>query len=176
MKKLVIVIGSVMLIAVIAYPVFAWGPCGGGRGNHMKGNWGGGQGYCRQYDKGYGDLSPEQQNKLNQLNKNFLNKTATLRNNIWGKSDELNTALNATDPDIEKAKALQREISDLRSQLAEHKLVLEIEGRKIAPNAFSGSRYGKGYRRPMRGCGPGTGYGRHMQGYGPGQGPGRCWN
>ena len=133
---------------VIAYPVFAWGP-----GWDMIGNWGGGQGYCWQYDKGYSDLNPEQQSKLDQLNQEFSNKTATLRNKIWAKSDELNTVLNAPDPDTEKAKALQREISDLRSQFTEHQLAFEIEKRKIAPDAAAsfGSRYGKGYGRNMRG-------------------------
>lgn len=166
MKRLGIVIGSVALIAAIAYPVFAWGPVRG-----MIGNRGGGQAYCWQYDKGYGDLSPEQQSKLDQLNQEFSNKTATLRNNIWAKSDELNTVLNAPNPDTEKAKALQREISETRTQLAEYQLALEIEERKIAPNAAGyGSRYGKGYGRNMRS------YGRHMQGYGSGQGPRTCWN
>jgi zinc resistance-associated protein len=175
MKRLGIVIGIFVLIAALAYPVFAWGP-GWGRGYNMKGKWGGGQGYCWQYDRGYANLNPEQQTKLGELNQKFSNETATLRNKIWAKSDELNTVLNAPDPDTGKAKALQREISDLRSQLAEQHLAFEIERRKIAPNAGSVSRYGKGYGRHMRSYGPGTGYGPNMQGYGPGYGPGTCWN
>lgn len=175
MKRLGIIIGIFVLIAAIAYPVFAWGP-GWGRGHHMKGNRGGGQGYCSQYDRGYASLDPEQQTKLGELDQKFSNETATLRNKMWEKSGELNTALNAPDPDTEKAKALQKEISDLRSQLAEQHLAFEIERRKIAPNAGSAGRYGKGYGRHMRSYGPGTGYGRHMRGYGPGYGPGTCWN
>lgn len=175
MKKLGIAIGIVALIAVIAYPVFGHGP-GWGRGNNMTGNRGGGPGYCWQNDKGNTNLTPEQQTRLDQLTQEFSKKTATLKNKIWAKSDELNTVLNATDPDTEKAKALQREISDLRSQLADHQLAFEIEERKIDPNFRSGNGYGKGYGRHMRGYGPGKGYGRHMRGYGPGNGPGTCWN
>jgi Spy/CpxP family protein refolding chaperone len=176
MKRLGIAIGIILLIAAIAYPVFGHGP-GWGRGDRMAGNWGGGPGYCWQYDKGNTNLTPEQQTRLDQLTQEFSKKTGTLRNEIWAKSDELNTVLNATDPDTEKAKALQREISDLRSQLAEHQLAFEIEGRKVNPDFRSGGGYGKGYYgRHMGGYGPGKGYGRHMRGYGPGNGPGTCWN
>ena len=175
MKRLGIAIGIVVLIAAIAYPVFGHGP-GWGRGNQMAGNGGGGPGYCWQNDKGNTNLTPEQQTRLDQLTRKFSTKTATLTNEIWAKSDGLNTVLNAPDPDTEKAKALQGEISDLRSRLAEHQLAFEIEGRKIDPNFRSGGGYGKGYGRHMGGYGPGTGYGRHMRGYGPGNGPGTCWN
>jgi len=175
MKRLGIVIGIVALIAVIAYPVFGHGP-GWGRGNNMTGNRGGGPGYCSQYDNRNTNITPEQQTRLDQLTLEFSKKTTTLRNEIWAKSDELNTVLNSPDPDIEKAKALQREISDLKSRLAEHQLAFEIEERKIDPNFRSGNGYGKGYGRHMRGYGPGKGYGRHMRGYGPGNGPGTCWN
>ena len=175
MKKLGIAIGIVALIAAIAYPVFGHGP-GWGRGNHMTDNRGGGPGYCWQNDKGDTNLTSEQQTRLDRLNQEFSKKTATLKNKIRAKSDDLNTVLNATDPDIEKAKALQREINDLRSQLAEHQLAFEIEERKIDPDFRSGRGYGKGYGRHMRGYGPGKGYGRHMRGYGPGNGPGTCWN
>jgi Spy/CpxP family protein refolding chaperone len=175
MKRLGIVIGIVALMAVIAYPVFGHGP-GWGRGNHMTGNWGGGPGYCWQYDKRDLNLTPEQQTSLDQLTREFSKKTDTLRNEIWAKSDELNTVLNAPDPDAEKAKTLQKEISDLRSRLAEHQLAFEIESRKIDPDFRSRGGYGKGDGRHMGGYGPGKGYGRHMRGYGPGNGPGTCWN
>jgi Spy/CpxP family protein refolding chaperone len=175
MKRLWILIGIIFLIAAIAYPVFGHGP-GWGRGHNMTGSWGGGPGYCRQYDKGDTSLTPEQQTTLDQLTQKFSKKTASLRNEIWAKSDELNTVLNTPDPDTEKAKALQREISDLRSQLAEHQLAFEIEERKINPAFRSGGGYGKGYGRHMKGYGPGKGYGRHMRGYSPSYGPGSCWN
>ena len=81
----------------------------------------------------------------------------------------MNTLLNAPDPDAEKAKALQKEIIDLRGKMAEKRLDFRLEARKINPDARFGRGYGKGYGRHMKGYGPraGMGYGRHMAGYGP---------
>ena len=61
MKKLMTVLGVVILAGVIAYPVFAHGP-GWGRGGHMMGYSGGGSGRCWEYGGGYargpGMMSP----------------------------------------------------------------------------------------------------------------------
>ena len=173
MKRLAIILGSVMLVAAIAYPVFAWGP-GIGRGQGMKGTWGNAPRSCWRYDRGYSNLTQEQQSALGQLNEKFFNETASLRNQIWAKSDEMNTLLNAPDPDAEKAKVLQKEITDLKGKMAEKRLDFQLEALKINPDARFGAGYGKGYGRHMKGYGPraGMGYGRHMGGYG--QGP--CWN
>ena len=188
MKRLTIILGSVMLVAAIAYPVFAGGP-GMGRGQGMMGNWGGGPGSCWRYDGGYDNLTQEQRSALNQLDERFSNETATLRNEIWAKSDELNNLLNAPNPDAEKAKALQKELIDLRSRMAEKRLDFQLETRKIDPDTRFGAGYGKGYGRHMKGYGPrvGKGCGRHLEGYGPragmgygrnmrGYGSGPCWN
>jgi zinc resistance-associated protein len=173
MKRLAVILGSVMLVGAIAYPVFAWGP-GMGRGQGMTGYWGGGPGSCWRNDRGYDNLTQEQQSALGQLNEKFSNETAPLRTEIRAKSYEMNTLLNAPDPDAEKAKALQKEIIDLRGKMAEKRLDFQLETRKINPDARFGGGYGKGYGRHMKGYGPraGMGYGRHMEGYG--QGP--CWN
>jgi len=192
MKRLAVILGSVMLVAAIAYPVFAWGP-GMGRGQGMIGNWGGGPGSCWSNDRGYSNLTQDQQSALSQLDEKFSNETAPLRNEIWAKSDKLSTLLNAPDPDAEKAKALQKEIIDLRGKMAEKRLDFQLEARKINPDARFGAGYdkgyGRGYGRHMEGYGPraGMGYGRHMEGYGPragmgygrhmgGYGQGPCWN
>jgi zinc resistance-associated protein len=194
MKRLAVILGSVMLVGAIAYPVFAWGP-GMGRGQRqgISDNRSGGPGSCWRYDRGYSNLTQEQQSALRQLNEKFSNENENLRNEIWAKSDEMNTLLNASDPDVEKAKALQKEIIDLRGTMAEKRLEFRLEARKISPDARFGGGYGKGYGRGyghhMKGYGPraGMGYGRHMEGYGPragmgsgrhmgGYGQGPCWN
>jgi zinc resistance-associated protein len=165
MKKLAVVLGSIMLIAAIAYPVFAQGPRWGW-GHHMKGDWGGGPGSCWDYERGHGTLTPEKRTQLDNLNKTFYDETTNLRNELWTKSGELGTFLNAPNPDAEKVRALQREISGLRAKLGEKRLDYELEARKIAPEGT----YARGYGRH---------YGRHMRGYGPhmgGHGPGSCWN
>ncbi len=189
MKRLIALLGILVLVGAIAVPVLAHGP-GWGRGHHM--GWGGGpgQGYCGDYGPGAGNLTEEQRTKLDTLNKKFYDETAQLRNEMWTKSRELSALLNSPNPDADKARALQKEITGLRSQLAEKRLDFELEERKVAPDARygygygrgSGKGYGKGYGRGyghhmggyghhMGGYGPGTGYGHHMGGYGQGG----CW-
>ena len=179
MKRLAVILGSVMLVAAIAYPVFAWGPgMGRGQGQGISDNRGGGPGSCWRYDRGYSNLTQEQQSALGQLNEKYFNETEPLRNEIRAKSDEMNTLLNAPDPDAEKAKALQKEIIDLRGKMAEKRLDFRLEARKINPDERFGRGYGKGYGRGygrhMKGYGPraGMGYERHMEGYGPRAGMG----
>lgn len=177
MKRLVALLGILFLVGAIAVPVLAHGP-GWGRGGHM--GWGGGpgQGYCADYGPGAGNLTEEQRTKLDTLNKKFYDETAQIRNEMWTKSRELSALLDSANPDSDKARALQKEITGLRSQLAEKRLDFELEERKISPDARYG--YGRGYGKGYgRGYGHHMGgYGHHMGGYGPhmgGYGPGGCW-
>jgi Spy/CpxP family protein refolding chaperone len=168
MRKILTIVGAVVLVAAIAIPVLAHGP-GWGRGHHMMGYSEGGPGYCWQSGRGYDRLTDEQRSQLDKLYQRFYDETAQLRDEIWAKSEELNIVLSSPSPDAEKAKALQKEISDLRAKIAQERINLRLEERKIAPKGYYGRRYGRGYRgHHMRGHGPGTGYGHHMRGHGPG--------
>jgi Spy/CpxP family protein refolding chaperone len=149
MKRFLIVIGGLVLVASLAVPLLADGP-GWNRGHHMRGYWGSDPGSCWDYGRGYKDLSKEEQSQLKELENKFSNETARLRNEIWSKSAELNSYLNTTNPDSQKLKALQRELSNLRAKMD--------EARKILPESRFRGGYGKGY------------YGHHMRGYGPGMG------
>jgi zinc resistance-associated protein len=154
MKRFAILAGSILLVALSSYPVLAWGPMWGG----------GGPGYCWQASQGSGAVTQEQQQKLDQLNQKYYEDTAQLRESLWAKRAELRENLNAPNPDAEKVKALQKEISNLNNQLAEKTLDAQLEARKIAPEGTNyAGRYNSGY---------GNGYGRHGGGYGPGS----CWN
>lgn len=157
MKRLTMILGILLLAGAVAVPVMAWGP-GWGRGHHMMGYWGNGP----EYGRGYGNLTPEQRSKLDALDRTFSDETRDLRDQIWTTSRELDTVLNSSNPDLEKAKALQKEISELRAKLDEKELSYELEARKIVPDERFG--YGYGHHR-----GP---YSGHMMGYGPGN----CWN
>jgi zinc resistance-associated protein len=134
-----------------------------GYGHHR--DYGAGAGWS---EEGSGNLTDEQRGQLGQLNRRFYDETKDLRNEIWTKSDELNSVLNAPNPDTGKAKGLQKEIMELRNRMAEKRLDYDLEARKIAPDARAGRGYGRGF-----GKGHGRGYGRHMWGGGPG---GSCWN
>jgi hypothetical protein len=59
-------------------------------------------------------------------------------------SDELNILLDSADPDPEKAKTLQKGISELRAKMDEKRLSYTLEARKILPELRSRHRYGWG--------------------------------
>ena len=152
MKKLATTLGILLLVGVLAAPVFAY------RGSW--GGWSGGPGSCLQDSETYGNLTESQNAELGRLEQKFSNDTAKLRDEIWAKSEELNTLLNEADPDGKKVRALQKEITALRAEMDRQRIDFELKARKIAPN----SGYSRGYSR---------GYGRHMMGYGGGYGHGR---
>ena len=160
MKKLVMGLGVFLLIGFMAYPAFARGPGWGGGcpGWGAGGGPGGGSGYCWRNQGNVSNLSPEQQQKLNELDQKFFNETATLRNNIWNKQTEMSLLLNGENPDTAKLQTLQKEIIGLKGQMAEKRLSYTLEARKIAPQATYGG-----------------GYGRGRGGYGANRGGG-CWN
>jgi Spy/CpxP family protein refolding chaperone len=147
MKKLATTLGILFLVGVLAAPVFAY-----------RGGWGGwsrGPGSCGQGSGPYGNLTESQNADLDRLDQKFSNDTAKLRDEIWSKSEEFNTLLNAADPDVRKVRALQKEITGLRAEMDRQRIDFELKARKITPN----SGYNRGYSR---------GYGRHMMGYGGG--------
>ncbi|MBW2030003.1 MAG: periplasmic heavy metal sensor [Deltaproteobacteria bacterium] len=167
MKKGTIkLLGVSLLVTALAIPVLAWahGPGGG----PMMGKWGAGPGYGRHYYGAPGTVAPEQQQRLLDLQRKFFDETTELRNQLWSKSAELNALLRQTNPDQERAKALQGEINDLRAKLSEKAFNYRLEAQKAAPDAGFGGRYGR-FRGPrMGGYGPGMGMGM-------GYGPGSCW-
>jgi zinc resistance-associated protein len=133
-------------VGFLTAPVFAH-RYGGGK------NYGGpGAGPC--WFEGEG-LTDNQKAELDKLHQQFVDDTAKMREEIWNKSAELNTALNAADPDAKKVRTLQREISALKAEMSEQRVNFELEARKIAPNARSGRGSSKGY------YGHGYGMGRH---------------
>jgi zinc resistance-associated protein len=162
MKRLGIALGLALLIAAMTSPAFAWGPgCA----------WGGGYGpgYQQGYGPGYSNLTPDQLSKLDQLNHKFYNETVPLRNELWAKSGQLQAMLNSSNPDPGKVQALQKEIGDLRTKLAQERDQYNLEARKIAPGAGYAWGYGRGYYGPPMGRDYGPSYA-------PGYGPGYCWN
>jgi len=163
MKRLLAILGSVVLVAALAMPLFAHGP-GWARGRHMIGTRGSGTDYCGQYERGYGNLTKEQRSQLEELARKFYNETAKLRNEIWAKSIELNSLLNIADPDPEKAKTLQKELGELRTKMDEKRLAYKLEALKILPESLSSGSYGRGYGHHMGGFGHGIGHG-----------PWSCW-
>ncbi len=145
MKRLRIALGLglALLIVAMAAPAFASAPvCGGTYG----------PGYYQGYGPGYSTLGPNQRSELDQLNYRFYNETSGLQNEIWVKSGQLDRLLQLANPDPAKVKELQKEVSGLKTKLAEKRGEYNLEAKKIDPEARLGS------------------------GYDPGYGPAYCWN
>lgn len=171
MKKAMIVLGSFILVAAVAATAFSWGP-GSGKGRHMKDFSDRGQAYNERYCAVYEKLTEEQKAKIEELDRKFYDDTVELRDKLRMKTTELGTILNDKEPDVAKAKALQKEISDLRGDLDAKKLDHQIEARKIVPDMGSGCGYGRGVASRTFEGGPGMGFNKGMRG----SGPGPCWN
>jgi len=173
MKKAFTIIGIVVLVAAIAIPVMAQGP-GGGRGRMMQGYGPGDPANCPRYGAGDDKLTDEQRAQLDKLHQKFFDETAAMRSQMVAKRSELNILMNTSNPDFEKAKALQKEISDLTGKMGQERIKRFAEERKINPEAHFGTGWGRG---GMKGGGPhggmSMGYGRGM---GRGTGAGPCWN
>jgi Spy/CpxP family protein refolding chaperone len=160
MKRFITTLGIVILAGAIAIPAFAHGP-ERGKGHYGRGHWGGGPGRGWQHHMGHENLTEAQRSQLQKLHQDFYDKTAKLRVEIMSKRAELGILLNTSNPDAAKATALQKELSDLRAQMAQEMLKFQLEVRKIAPDL----RLGKGYCQ--------GGWGHHMQRGGPHMGYGR---
>ena len=173
MKRAVAIVGILALVAVVALPVLAQGP-GAGRGRMMEGYGPGGPGEGPR--SGWDDkLTDEQRTQLDKLHQKFFDETAAVRSQMAAKHSELNILMNTSNPDFEKAKALHKELTDLRGKMGQERIKMFAEERKINPDARFGMGWGRG---GMKGGGPGgggmgMGHGRGM-GRGPGGGP--CWN
>ena len=163
--KIFMVLAIVAVLAVAVTSFAGWGRGSMGYGYHMgpgygmHRGWGGGPGY-------QSDLSEEDIAKLDKERQAFFEETSDLRENLYQKELELRSELAKPEPDAKKAAGIQKEISNLESQLDQKRLDQRIKMRKDFPRfGFRGDGYGP----------RGRGMGRGMYG-GGGYGPGSCWN
>lgn len=120
------------------------GDCGQGQGDG-QGRRGGG---CYA-----ADLTDEQRTQLDELRTTFREETQELRDNLRDKADDLRDLLTADEVDADAAKALQTEISGIKAQLDEKRLLHRIEVHKLFPELEDGRRFkgGRG-KGPRGGC------------------------
>lgn len=163
MKTIFAVLGVILLIGVFAYPALSNGT-GWGRWNHMWDFRDGDYRHGHMYDRGYGNLNDSERNRMEELDRKYYTETEEIRNQIMSKSEELDALLESGTSDPERIKAVQRELSGLRSDLDQKGLEYEMEARKIVPENRLGRGYDRGYHRGYWGRGTGMGYG-----------PGACW-
>lgn len=149
---------SIVTIAVIAVGTNAFA----GKGYRDDNRRGYGRGYNCPYADENARLTDEQREQLDNEREAFFNATKALRQDLYAKQMELRAELAKKDPDVTRASALQKEVSNLNASLSQKHLEHIIAVRKINPDAgrgFFGSGRGMGYH--------GMGYGAGM-GYGPG--------
>jgi Spy/CpxP family protein refolding chaperone len=116
-------------------------------------------------------LTPEQSAKISELRNACFKDTAALRSDLFRKDQELDALMLDPAADIEKAKQLQEELSGLQGQLAQKKLQMQFEVRKIlTPDQLRQLPPGCGMG--MGPCGMGCGM---MPGMGMGKGMGMGW-
>lgn len=79
------------------------------------------------------NLSPEEIEKLDQAREKFFEATRDLRMEIRQKQLELMAEMAKKEPDTKRAFGLQKEISQLKSQLGQKRLEHRLEVKKINP-------------------------------------------
>lgn len=155
-RKIIVVF---TLITVTGFAAYAFADPGSGFGGYGRG-WGyygkGGNDECPGYGRGwgphggyFGTLSGEEAKKLEAERNAFFDATKDLRQGIHQKRLELGAELAKREPDTQKAMNLQKEISDLKSQLDQKRLEHHIKMKESFPDLA-----GMGMRFQHRGYGP----------------------
>jgi zinc resistance-associated protein len=161
--KIIVAAAIVGVVGFAATSFAGWGRGWGGGGYCLgqgpgSGRWGGGA-------PGYqGNLNDQDIDKLNKERQAFFEDTRELREKLYQKELELRSEMAKQDPDVNKAVALQKEVSELQGQLDQKRVEQGIKMQKENPDFFAQRGYGSGY-------GPGYGYGPRGgmgMGYGPG--------
>ena len=158
MKKLTIMMSSLLLVALVAGSAFAWGPC--------KGNRGAGSGFnqdCQAY-RGQGalnDLSQEQRDGIKALQQKFIDDTYPVRSEMFQKHQEIKMLMETSNPDRTKLLDLSDELTDLQKQMRAKQIDLQLAAKKIAPELNMGKGFGKGHGKwsGKGGCRGGQGQG-----------------
>jgi Spy/CpxP family protein refolding chaperone len=117
---------------------------GGGYGGHMMGY--GGPMMGQGNGTSYGDLSQEDANKLEAARETFFDQTRELRENMNDKGYAIQKELDQPAPDRDKLKALQDDLSQLRSQFDAYALDYNLAVQGIVPNEARSRAYAGGYR------------------------------
>lgn len=144
MKKYVVITGMILLAGLLAFPMMAsaQGAGAGKRAGIMGMESAKGQrGIMGEKTS---NLTTEQQEQIEKLHKKFRDDNADTIKQLMTKRFDLNTILDSDKPDADNARAIQKEISDLNAKLAQKRIDLYIETRKINPNTKFGMGAGRG--------------------------------
>ena len=161
MKKSTLIISAILLTALVAGNVFAWGQ---GKGRGM------GTGYnqdCPRYGGGqsaFNDLSQNQKDELTALRQKFIDETYEARSAKFQKQQEMRLLMETSEPDRAKLDTLSQQITELQKQVRDKGIDFRLAAKKISPELGMG-----------RGFGQGRGHGFRKGGQGGCQGQGNGW-
>ena len=117
------------------------------------------------------DLTPEQREQMERERQAFFDATNNERQDLYAKRLELRAEMAKSQPDLSKASALQKAVSELQASLDQKRLNHIMTMREINPDA------GRGFMMGGRGMGyHGDEMGRHGKGWKRGYGPDNCPN
>ncbi|MBU1343109.1 MAG: periplasmic heavy metal sensor [Proteobacteria bacterium] len=144
MKKTIIISSTLLMVALVAGSVFAWGP-GYGRGMDS----GSGQ-FCQGFrgQTTWNDLSQNQREELTALRQKFIDETYAARSAKFVKHQEMRLLMETSDPDRAKLGALLQEITNFQKQVMEKQIDFQLAAKKVAPGLDMGP--GGGYNRGRR--------------------------
>ena len=156
MKKSLVVLAVALVLSVATY-VYAVGPGPSPGPGSRESCWGCGKG---------ASLTEEQRTQFQELRQKFHDETATLREQIWAKRQELRALWSDSQSDSGTILNKENELGALQDQMRDKALQLKLEARKVlTPEQLS--EFGG------QGMGPGFG-GGHRKGHGRGPGFGSC--
>jgi len=141
MKKHITIAGVLFMIGLFVLPMTAFGR--GGKNGDYSGSMR--RMMAPQTQARVSTLTAEQISQIEDLQKKFRNDNADTLKQLMTKKFDLNIILDSDNPDSAKAKAIQKEISDLNAKLAQRRIDLYTEILKINPDAKFHGGMKKGY-------------------------------
>ena len=137
-------------------------------GSGMMGSFGSGiLNWFQKWINGSAHTNPlgEQGRQMEQLDRQHYEDSAYLRYQIQMKEKEMDALLKATNPDLEKVRALHRDIRQLRAEAEKEQRNYELKANKMNPGYPPGSSDDwSSYGSPSRRGSGGMGYGGRMGG------------
>jgi zinc resistance-associated protein len=113
-----------------------------------------GPGKGQEYGRGscyMKNLSDDEMKKAEEERDTFFKATEELRQEIYSKELELKSEIAKKNTDIEKAKKIQKEISELKAQFGQKRLDHMLKMKSINPSlirGFGGRRHGNMMNKP----------------------------
>jgi zinc resistance-associated protein len=166
MKRSKKALAGIAVLAIVGVSGFAYAHGGlGGGGYHMGMGSGGHMMGYNGYDNhmggggfgvhmGYGDnvrgkrLYDEQREKIDQAREDFFKTSSDIRNNADQKRLDLRSEIAKENPDTDKLRNIQKDLSGLEAELDQKRLDHELKISKINPDSrrgYAGRGYGHGF-------------------------------